>query len=136
MAQPNHAKVARTRTLNSDKDVKTFREYFQEKGSGPQMPYYIGAVGLIPLRVTTAVGGAATFIDVLLQLADSPQRRTKAAELASTIALGGTFQEVDIVTKGAENRQFLSVNLVYNIKVGQEDRSIVISSATYAMKCE
>jgi hypothetical protein len=134
-SQPNHAKIIDSHTLTPG-DVKTFHDFFLTKSDTVQMPYWAGGMGLIPLKVTSMVGAASTLIDVLLHLADNSAGRTKASELAGTMAVGGTFDRFYLISVDQDKHEYLSSNIVYSVKVGNETRSSIISSATYALKTE
>jgi hypothetical protein len=100
------------------------------------MPYWIGGIGLIPLKVTNMVGAASTLIDVLLHLTDNNAGRTKASELAATMAVGGTFERFYSISVDQDGHEHLSSSVVYTVRVGDQMRSSVISSNTYALQVE
>lgn len=132
-AKANHAEVIDSRAVKSS-EVKTFHDFFAAKSDAVQMPYWVGGIGLIPLKVTSLVGAASTLVDVLLHLADDSAGRTKASELAATIAVGGKFERFFSISEDQAGHEFLSSSIVYTVKVGNDTRSTIISSATYALK--
>jgi hypothetical protein len=134
-AGANHAKVIDTRPVKPT-EVKTFHDFFAGKSDAVQMPYWVGGIGLVPLKVTNLIGAASTLIDVLLKLADNSVGRTKASELAATMAVGGKFERFFSISVDGAGHEYLSSSVVYTVKVGDQVRSSIVSSATYAVKVE
>jgi hypothetical protein len=134
--QPNHAKVEREYPLRKVSDVTKFADYFRTRSQAIEVPYYLGALGLIPTPVTQLAANGTTLLDVLLHLVDSPKLRSNAGDLAATMAIGGVFQEIAIITQDADGHDFFNLNIVYQVRIGDEMRSTVVSSATYALCVE
>jgi len=134
-AKGNHAEVIDSRPVKKN-EVQTFHDFFAAKSDIAQMPYWAGGIGLIPLKVTSAIGAASTLLDVLLHFVDSSAGHTKASELAATMAVGGTFERFYSISVDQSGHEYLSSSVVYEVQVGDRIRSTVISSATYALKVE
>ena len=144
-SQPNQAKIIDSTTIKTHKDVEVYRSFVAKQIDTPQVPYWVGAVALVPSaipldliapEVFTLMGAAPTFMDALLNFSDSKSRRTTARELASFMAVGGTFQRFVVLTEAEAQHKYLNVNIVYQVTMSNVPRSVVISSDTYALKVE
>jgi hypothetical protein len=93
---PNHVLVVDSHTLNVA-EAETYKDIFRAKSESGQIPWIVGVIGSIPVKITTVVGIATTLLDGLFRL--EPQHGVSASALSELMAENGRFDLAFIVMK-------------------------------------
>ncbi len=128
--------VVRQKHVLTAAEAPTYAKYFGDRAAATtSAPWYVSATGLVPVPAIKALAGAATLVDVLLQLDGAAKAQSTCAMLAAQMAAGGVFRDIAVlVTEG--QHLFLVTNIVYSVAVGNEKRNYVLESSRYALKVE
>jgi len=129
----DHLIVVDKHVLTSS-EAAAYKAFFKKRDNRGQIPWIVGAVGSIPGKLTGAVGIATTLLDVASRL--NPSHTVSPSAMEGLISEGGTFSLVFILREEGSDRRFVGTSVVYEVSVGRERRSYVISSGTFALKIQ
>lgn len=131
---PSHMKIVDEHVLSA-REAASYKSIFRDASSGSEVPWVIGAIGAIPAEIFSAVGITSTILDGLMR-ASKKNQTISAAGLEQLMAEDGRFQLALLLTQDpkATAHQYISTAIVYEVKVGNEMRSYVICSSTFALR--
>jgi len=132
---PNHQKTMHERVVTAT-EASTFASHLRAHGTPVKVPTWISAVGLFPSTVLQLVGAGTTILDIALSAFGSGAADQSAAELAATMAPGGVFREIASLRRESTGKDFFTLSLTYSVRVGNQLRSTVVASSSYALKIE
>lgn len=119
---PKHLIVVDSHVLTS-KEAQSYKNIFHGVSTASQVPWILGAIGAIPTPVAATVGVTSTLLDGLYRLAQANQK-VSASALEQLMSAGGRFDLalLLITDPNAPTHQYICSSVVYNVKVGGEDR--------------
>jgi hypothetical protein len=130
----NKILVVDSHTLTAH-EAANYQKKLNTQYSNETIPWIMSAIGSFPNPITASVGVAMTLLDGLERLT-SPEVPASAVEYL--MAKGGRFDLVYIIYSDAitPTHKYVNTNIMYYVKVGDEERSYLVSSATFAVKIE
>jgi hypothetical protein len=130
---PNHLVVMESHKLTAQ-EARSYKKIFRDEAGRGQVPWIVGAIGSVPVRVTAAFGIASTLLDGLMRIG---QNQTVSADgLSELMTEGGSFDLAFIILHdpAVMDHRYICSSISYSTTVGKEARSYVIKSATFPLQ--
>ena len=120
-----------------EKDTADYwKKEFAKRSEVKRVPFWISALGLIPMPRVVSLALTATILLFDEVLASQDVKTVTAGILSELIAPGGKFIQYFTIRSDQEKHPYLHSDMLYHVTVQGEQRSYLIFSSIHAVKVD